>query len=155
MTHATMADDLTKEEMAELERLLEGAAKGPWTVNYRFGQKTTINARQRFIVADTATAPHGEANTRREEANAALIVAAVNALPALLFLARRAETAEAALQEAREVLEPFARVGGGLPAMSGHAALEIIGKDGRRQNINDGHFRRARSFLHPKGGGDG
>lgn len=68
----------------EIRALLEKATKGPWEARFRFGQKTTVGGRQRFPICDTGTAPHGEANVRREEANAALIVALVNATPDLL-----------------------------------------------------------------------
>lgn len=66
--------------MGEMKR-----TPGPWTVRYRFGRLTTVNGRQRFPICDTGTAPRGEANDRREEANARLIAAA----PDLLNLAKK------------------------------------------------------------------
>lgn len=94
---------MTEDDIKGMRALLERAAKGPWTTNFRFGRKTTINGRQRFIIADTGTAPHGEANVRREEANAELIVAAVNALPALLdSLTQEREAVERANKRAED-----------------------------------------------------
>lgn len=63
---------------------------GPWAVHFRFGRLTTVNGRQRYPICDTGTAPRGEANDRREEANARLIAAA----PELLHAAQLLEVAE-------------------------------------------------------------
>lgn len=93
--------NLPEQALRRLEDLLERAAKGPWEARFRFGQKTTVGGRQRFPICDTGTAPYGQANTIREEANASLIVEAINALPQLLSTAREA-------QRLREALRPFA-----------------------------------------------
>lgn len=63
---------------------------GPWEARFRFGRKTTVAGRQRYPICDTGTAPRGESNDRRDEANAQLIAAA----PAM---AEALENAEAAL----------------------------------------------------------
>ena len=80
-----------KIDVAGLRGLLEKATKGPWDARFRFGQRTTVGGRQRFPICDTGTAPRAQANVPREEANAALIAAAVNALSPLLDRLERAE----------------------------------------------------------------
>lgn len=114
---------LSAERLAELKRIAEAAAQGPWTVNFRWGRKTTINGRQRFPIADTGTAPRGEANDRREEANADLIVSAVNALPDLLATL---EAQAAELERLRgERDEARAQAGLGCDARNGDAHTVI------------------------------
>lgn len=58
-------------------------APGPWEVRFRFGRETTVSGRQRYPICDTGTAPLGQANHAREEANARLIAAAPDMLEAL------------------------------------------------------------------------
>lgn len=75
---------------ALLDRLRELRAKatpGPWEACFRFGQRTTINGRQRYPICDTGTAPRAQANVPRDEANAALIVELVNNAEALIAAA--------------------------------------------------------------------
>lgn len=75
-------------DLDTLERLLEAATKGPWEVRWRNGRETTVSGRQHYPICDTGTAPLAGANLVREAANAALIVAAINALPDLIRTAR-------------------------------------------------------------------
>lgn len=56
----------------------------PWVVRWRNGRFTTVIGRQRFPICDTGTSPPGQANPRREEANAFLISAAPEGLKAAL-----------------------------------------------------------------------
>lgn len=86
----------------ELEGLLKDATKGPWEARLRFGRQTTVSGRQRYPICDTGTAPYAEANNRREETNAALIVALRNNLPAILSALRDAGKMREALREIAE-----------------------------------------------------
>jgi hypothetical protein len=56
----------------------------PWVVRWRNGRLTTVIGRQRFPICDTGTSPPGQADPRREEANAFLISAAPDGLKAAL-----------------------------------------------------------------------
>lgn len=78
---------------------------GPWTVHYRFGRLTTVNGRQRFPICDTGTAPLGEANHSREEANARLIAAAPDLLAALQALVTEASYSPSGSNEAPKMEE--------------------------------------------------
>jgi hypothetical protein len=55
----------------------------PWVVRWRNDRLTTVIGRQRFPICDTGTSPPGQANPRREEANAFLISAAPDLLVCL------------------------------------------------------------------------
>ena len=85
-------------DAAELRKLLEAATPGPWR---RFSNSIGVGVSTPH--SDVAHC-HGfdTGRTREEvEANAALIVAAVNALPALLETEARATAAEASLAAAK------------------------------------------------------
>lgn len=54
-----------------------------------------------------------------------------------------------------QALEPFARIGEQLPAMSGNAALEVICGDGIRRAVTDKDFRHAAQALASHRSGEG
>lgn len=84
-------------DFTELERLLAAATKGPWEVSHagegsRSGGFRITEYYVRLPGADFALAADVVgADMKPSEANAALIVAAVNALPRLLEIARAAK----------------------------------------------------------------
>ena len=87
--------DLPPEKVAELERLLAEATPGPWTwlredtppaPGFRFGGEGALN----------------ESGYAFSAQDAALLVAAVNALPFLIAEARKAETLREALRRIAE-----------------------------------------------------
>lgn len=90
--------------------------KGPWTVRYRFGRKTTVVGRQRYPICDTGTAPHAETNQRREEANAHLIAAAPDLLQALEGLSRIVRSADVAMVLLSEASAAWSNVAEALKA---------------------------------------
>jgi hypothetical protein len=88
----------------ELERLLAAATPGPW--------KHIPGKRMVFVVApechvysnrdnDDGEGPHHPNTIKRWNADAALIVAAINALPGLIAAARELDAARAELAEIR------------------------------------------------------
>lgn len=159
------------EETAALERVLAEATPLPWQALVVDDEELlTVLQEDACAITDrvaglifTQAVPgangHGQTlatiNARRatleqDKANAALIVAAVNALPALLALALRAEAAEKRVGELEAGLAPFAAI----------AAVDI-GEDetdsdkyqplayNRAPHITIGHLRRARALITP------
>ena len=92
----------TMSNLDELERLLEAATPGPWGVGEGddppYPIITTPNGHG--MVAET----WGGQDVEHGHADAALIVAAVNSLPALIAAARRAEALEKAGKFPRNVI---------------------------------------------------
>lgn len=94
--------NLDAETVGRLRALLEKATPGPWRVHEitdsaeRAAPHRTVRGECNDPVAALARRTFPESHQRaREEANAALIVEAINALPALLDAASRAIEAEA------------------------------------------------------------
>jgi hypothetical protein len=73
---------MTPENIAELEWLLAVATPGPWRQN-----EDMVMTGERFRIADC----YGLHRVKSAKLDAALIAAAVNALPELLALAKQAE----------------------------------------------------------------
>lgn len=87
-------------DLNELERLLEEATKLPWKVCEDDGDLEIRDASSlRFAICDMRYAPGQRADGKwaAERANAALIVAAVNALAALIDRVRELESEVARL----------------------------------------------------------
>jgi hypothetical protein len=76
--------------LEELERLLAGATKGPWVVLPTSPNFVTSPGHRDLARCYYASDIHGTSAS----ANAALIVAAINALPGLIESARRVERLE-------------------------------------------------------------
>lgn len=104
---------LTLDDIAALEALHAQATPGPWAVGSGDNYHVEADAYpavypHRFLTDDMGpvVADVGNRPDDHGEANAALIAAAVNALPALLALARRALEADAepSLHDARELM---------------------------------------------------
>lgn len=107
----------TQDEIAELRGLQEAATPGPWQIHHdldRYGRTEVIGNVDVEVRDSTWDASYEQAADTdclhpRSEANAALIVAAVNALPRLLdtisSLTRERDEATRQLQEARAYYE--------------------------------------------------
>jgi len=90
---------MNQERIEELERLRAAATPGPWQLMN--GDPLAVDAHQAVYFAKMT----GATPVTRLANNAALIVAAVNALPELLAMARRVEGLEAALARTRPPAE--------------------------------------------------
>lgn len=88
----------------------------------------------------------------RAQANAALIVAAVNALPDLLALARRAEKAEEERDATLAALRPFTRAVGVEVNLDGDHWSLLFPKDQPQPTI--AQIVRARNLIAPASGGE-
>lgn len=89
-------------DLDALEKVARAALNGEWRTDYRFGEKVVVKGEQRFPICDTGTAPHGQANVRRQEANAAHIATfdpptTLRLLAALRAQAERVRVLEGAL----------------------------------------------------------
>ena len=159
---------MTEEQIREIEGLLARATPGPWTLGDEYPQTSvdrdwcSIDGQDWGAFARVAVRLDREPNAEGE-ANAALIVAAVNALPALLDerdrLAKRivfdlepralaAESLLAALGERVKELEagllPFANLGVTSGPDDEPCSIPY--------RITRGSIRRARALLQPQGG---
>ena len=87
-------------DIAKLRELMEKATPGPWGENVGYISSSTAKEyRGKAIIAAPVAAVHDVVDRREQnKANAALIVAAVNALPSLIA---RLEAAEKVVEAAR------------------------------------------------------
>lgn len=90
-------------DLSAIKRRLAEATPGPWRTEHKFGRPTVVKGRQRLPICETNTAPLGEANFRREEANAALIAASPADIAALVA---EVERLRRVIEEALQPLEP-------------------------------------------------
>ena len=93
-------------QLAELRQLLAEATEGPWFVASREGDDEAwwiwADRDEPFTVAQASYGgPDNRTDGEAEEADAALIVAAVNALPALLAAAEERDRLRAAIEMLR------------------------------------------------------
>jgi hypothetical protein len=105
-------------DQAQLQTAETGAQRlakhtpGPWETGFHFGQRTLVLAKQRYPICNTLTAPWGETNVWREEANARLIAAAPELLEALRacekWIVDLAESGDAGFWDASEAPEVIA-----------------------------------------------
>ena len=86
--------DLTPETIAELRRLAEAATPGPWAARYGVSWEARVCATTGSLADVNSTA------------NAELIVAAVNALPALLDAAAERDELAAKVERVRAMHRP-------------------------------------------------
>jgi hypothetical protein len=99
----------------ELERLLKAGTPRPWTEQGGGIGKFVEGRYEWSDIADVAILPDRDAADGEGRANAALIVAAINALPGLIESARRVE-------EMRAALKPFAQMA---DAVDGAKEVEV------------------------------
>jgi hypothetical protein len=119
----------------ELAGLLERATATPWKADMNVGMDMLAvypdRDRQEFAIAEMPNIIRHEVNA----ANAALIVAAVNALPSLL----------ARIKELKEALEPFAAKADKWEA--NHPTAQFPHANSRQLTHRVGDFRYARFTL--------
>ena len=135
-------------DVAALRALLERATPGPW-------QTSAVRSRADIRLGrDTSTfgiGPDGDAlavvfhddKTGHGYIDGRLIVAAVNALPALLATAERLAVVEAAL-------EPFVRHGRACGAFGDDPGPFWIMTDEGHRDVPANDFQRARAALNPE-----
>jgi cell division protein ZapA (FtsZ GTPase activity inhibitor) len=87
------------DKLEELERLLAGATKGPWIAAAQYVHANTRELARCYASPDLDRTP--------PEANAALIVAAINALPELVAKVRELNAARAELAAERAKMAVF------------------------------------------------
>jgi hypothetical protein len=88
--------------LEELEKLLKAGTPGPWvmaTGTSPLGDTGDFDGWVEIIGGGTRTVALWQADEEGDEADAALIVAAINALPGLIASARRVEEMRVALEE--------------------------------------------------------
>lgn len=98
------------EMIAELERLNAARTRAEWRWREEFVEEDGRTLRTLspgvLIIDDMGGGPWGD---DIDKTNAHFIVAAANAMPRLLALAKEAQAARAEAERLREALEPFAR----------------------------------------------
>ena len=92
--------DLTPEKLAELRRLLDAATPGPWRDEMMQGQGLTLTA---IIAGKTNPDDLRVIGSTLAHNDARAIVAAVNALPALLDAAAERDALAAKVERVREL----------------------------------------------------
>ncbi len=100
-----------KPNLDELARLLEKATRGPWEA-CEPGDYGDFDGESRVVCGDDMRIAvvhwHPRLNTEMSDANAALIVALVNNLPAILSALSAVPVMKEALEEARGIIEQIA-----------------------------------------------